>query len=407
MSGEKCGKITVQERSTLFRAVQKLKQARRQRQRERRQKRNEARLEQERRALEDAIAKLEELRRDLESLNARAADFARSFKGIELPGPPQLPEVDEADAGAILAFLDANEVEVARYRSRLNEAMLNFHRGRAVGEGRDEVAEWYGSYAPAASRTAADNAAAAGNEVIRGRQGQQKELRRTVFENARKLMAEVDRKVAHVSDDLRGKLAAVLSAESHGEAQIAEARLKAAVRGELQRVEAEKVRRQKEQKRLQTDRVAALMAQSLEEMGYVVSGVDESAYTRDGQIIACNPEQPGHAVRLTMNAAGQQVRSNVVRLVERGTPAGSRKGEQEEDAKADRLWCHPEGIGRFRTELEKKGVGVEFARANPRGQPQLESVAIEDLIEASPSLDDHFSRARPQLRQRSRDARSR
>lgn len=407
MSGEKCGKITVQERSVLFRALQELDQARRDRQREREQRRNEARLERERQALASAKKQLKGLRDDLATLETRAADFVRNFNGIELPNPPQLPPVDEADAGAILAFVADNEATVARYRSELNEAMLKFRRNQAVGEGRDEVLEWYSTYAPTTSRIAGNVIGAANNEQLFGRQGQDEELRRTVFERARQLMAEVDGQVAHISDELRQKLESVLSAASHSKAQIAEAHLKVAVAAELKRVAAEKVRRQKEQQRLQTDRVAALMAQSLEEMGYVVSGVEESAYTEDHQIIACNPDQPDHAVRLTMDPANEQVRSNVVRLVEPGTASSTRTcALQEQDKEADKSWCNAQEIGRFRRELRDKGVDVPFYPTQPQGQQQIDYVSLEDVREASPSLDDHFNRERPELRQRSLDRRS-
>ncbi len=405
MSGEKCGKITVRERSALFRALQRLNQARQDRQRERERKRNEARLEREQQALASAKKQLQGLRDDLAALKTRAADFVKNFNGIELPNPPQLPSVDEADAGAILAFVADNETEVARYRSKLNEAMLKFRREKAVGEGRDEVLEWYSAYAPATSRTAGNVIGAANNEQLFGRQDQDEELRRTVFERARQLMAKVDGQVAHISDGLRQNLKSVLSAESHSEAQIAEAHLKAAISAELKRVAAEKVRRQKEQQHLQTDRVAALMAQSLEEMGYVVSGVDESAYTEDSQIIACNPDQPDHAVRLTMDPANEQVRSNVVRLVEPRTAFSTRTSEQQkQDKEADARWCNAQEIGRFREELKDQGVDVRFSPT--QGQQQIDYVSLEDVLEASPSLGDHFNRERPELQQRSLDRRS-
>ena len=268
-----------------------------------------------------------------------------------------------------------------------------------------KLLSWYSAYAPATSRTAGNIIGATNNEQLFGRQGQDKELRRTVFERARKLMAEIDGQVAHISDELRQTLKSVLSAESHSEAQIAEAHLKAAVSAELKRSAAEKVRRQEEQQHLQTDRVAALMAQSLEEMGYVVSGVDESAYTKDGQIIACNPQQPDHAVRLTMDPANEQVRSNVVRLVEQGTASSTSTSEQQkQDKEADAYWCNAQGIGRFRGELKDKGVDVRFSPT--QGQRQVDYVSIEDVLEASPSLGDHFNRERPELRQRSLDRRN-
>ena len=425
MSGEKCSKITVRERSVLFSALQALDQARRDRQRERERQRIAAQRERERQALASAKAQLKGLRDELAALNARAADYAKNFNGIELPPPPQLPSVAEADAGAILAFVAEHEAAVAGYRSKLNEAMLKFRRKQAIGKGRDEVAEWYRTYASATARTASTVIGSANNERLFGRQGQDEALRRLVFERARKLMAEVDGQVAHISDELRQKLESVLSAQSHSKALVAAAHLEAAVATELEHVKAEKVRRQKEQQarqkeqqRLQTDRVAALMAQSLEEMGYVVSGVDESAYTQNGQIIACNPEQPDYAVRLTMDRANEQVRSNVVRLVDPKTASSTRtaeqrekdqKRDQEQDQEADVSWCKYEGIGRFREKLIDKGVDVGFRSTQPQGQQQIAYVSIDDVCEASPSLDDHFNpkhREEEKLRQRSLDERS-
>ena len=440
MSGEKCSKITVRERSVLFSALQALDQARRDRQRERARQRDEAQRERERQriaaqrererqALASAKAQLKGLRDELAALNARAADYAKNFNGIEhSTSPPQLPSVAEADAGAILAFVAEHEAAVAGYRSKLNEAMLKFRRKQAIGKGRDEVAEWYRTYASATARTASTVIGSANNERLFGRQGQDEALRRLVFERARKLMAEVDGQVAHISDELRQKLESVLSAQSRNEALVAEAHLKAAVATELERVAAEKVRRQKEQQarqkeqqRLQTDRVAALMAQSLEEMGYVVSGVDESAYTQNGQIIACNPEQPDYAVRLTMDRANEQVRSNVVRLVDPKTDSSTRtaeqqkqdqKRDQEQDQEADVSWCKYEGIGRFREKLIDKGVDVGFRSTQPQDQQQIAYVSKDDVCEASPFLDDHFNRTKrrkdeeKELRQRSLDERS-
>ena len=405
MSGEKCSKFTVRDPNVFFRAFQSLNQVHRDRQLEREQKRNEARLERERQALKSARKQLQKLKDDLAVLETRRDDFVKNFNGIGLPDPLQLPSVNENDAGGILEFVTDNEAEVARYRSHLNKAILDFHRKRAVGEGRDAVLEWYSTYASATSRTAANVIGAANNEALFGRQGQDKALRRTVFERVRKLMAEVDGKVAHISDELHQKLESVLSAESHSEAQIAEAHLKVAVSAELKRVEAEKVHRQEEQKRLLMDRVAELMAQSLEEMGYVVSGVDESAYTEDRQIIACNNEQPDHAVRLTMDPANEQVRSNVVRLVEPGAASSTRTSEQQtQDKEADDSWCSPQAIGRFRKELQDKGVDVPFSPT--QAQRQIDYVSIEDVLEASPSLGDHFNRERPELRQRFLDRRN-
>ena len=110
-----------------------------------------------------------------------------------------------------------------------------------------------------------------------------------------------------------------------------------------------------------------------------------------------------------MDSANEQVRSNVVRLVQPGTASSTRtSAQQKQDKAADKSWCNPKGIGigRFRKELKGKGVEVSFSPTQPQGQQHIDSVSIEDVLEASPSLNDHFNRKRPELRQRSLDRRN-
>ena len=214
--------------------------------------------------------------------------------------------------------------------------------------------------------------------------------------------------MATVPEALRDQLEAVLTAASYPEAQVAKARLGALVEEELARNQEERERRSKEAERLRNDRVAALMAQSLEEMGYVVSGIDESAYTRDGEIIACHPDTTDHALRLTVDRDSSRVTSNVVRLVaseaeaEADTGAGAAE-RRCQDAEADRRWCNPldpQGIGAFRRKLGENGVEVNFARSRPDDAVRVGALAIDDLLDASPALRRHLRPERPALRQR-------
>ena len=243
-------------------------------------------------------------------------------------------------------------------------------------------------------------------EALRGRRAQDEELRRGLFESAREIMARLDDEVATVPEALREQLEAVLTAASYPETQVAKARLRALVEEELARNQEARERRSKEAERLRNDRVAALMAQSLEEMGYVVSGIDESAYTRDGEIIACHPDASDHALRLTVDRDSSRVTSNVVRLVESEAEAEAGAGGAErrrQDREADNRWCHPlepHGIGTFRRTLEQGGVEVSFTRTRADEAAQIGTVSIDDLIEASPSIEAHFRRERPALRQR-------
>ena len=364
-------------------------------------RREAARLERERKVLEAARSRLKTLKDELAALTGRAKEMAARFPGEEVPAPCELPAIDENDAGAILAMLSEAEAGLARYRSRLQESLLRLHRREAAAEGRDEVLAWYATYAPPAPRAAHGAVAAAHEETLRGRRAEDEELRRRLFENARKTMARLDGEVATVSEALREQVEAVLTAASYPEAQLAEARLSGLVDEELARNREERERRGKEAERLRNDRVAALMARSLEEMGYVVSGIDESAYTRNGEIIACHPDTSDHALRLTIDRDRSQVTSNIVRIVESGADAGAGAGERRrQDEEADERWCNPEGIGTFREKLEQNGVQVGFTPTRGDEAARIGTVSIDELLEASPSIEEHFRRERPALRQR-------
>ena len=356
--------------------------------RTRRASREAERARREREALQRAQSRLSEVSDAFEALKARATEIEEAYDGIELPGPPQFPEVDQKDAGAILASLTEAEAVVTAYRNGIGEALAEFHRNLAAGEGRDEVLEWYGSFAT--ERGAGSRLDRANNERLLGARAQDKELRRKLFEDARELMAQVEREVVDVSEELQLQLGVVLSAGSHSEALVAKARLKQLAEGEIERVRKKREQRQREQDDLlvdRMDRVAELMAMSLADMGYAVSGIEESAYVQDGQIIAHSTDHSDHALRLTIDRESKQVTSNVIRLADPAAVEGAydpTEEERDEDRAADEHWCRREGVGRFRDKLKKLGIEVNFRPTD--SSPGVEYVSRDDLSEASPTL---------------------
>ena len=398
MSGEKTGNIAVDDRTTLFAAWLEASRRRKEREEAQRRARNASRERKEREearrreqeALKRAADRLAELTEELAAIRARARDMRRTMAGIELPPEPELPEIPEIhrhDTGAILESLSGIESAIAGYRSDLNASMLDYSRTRAVAEGRDEALDWYGSFAartPPAAAVGFSN-----DEAPAGRQARADALRQGAFERARELMREVERRVADVSEDLREALAAMLNASSRPEMQVAEARLEQMVGAELRRVAEEEARRREELERLQTDRVAALMAESLAEMGYVVSNVHEAAYAQNGQIIACrrDPPRTGHAVRLTIDRETRQVTSNFIRIAGAGAPREPTDEQRARDEEAEGMWCGRDGIVRFEQELAARGVTVGF---RPNGAPGIEVVSAADVAAASPTLEEHL-----------------
>ena len=423
MSGEKCSTIEVSDRTTLFDAWRNASRERAQREEARRREREEreeterreweeqeeterrereeaerreraAQLEREaleREALERARGRLAALEAEFESLRDRASEMQTNMSGIELPAEPTLAGVNRDDTGAILESLSGIESTIAAYRSSLNASMLRYSRDRADDIGSDEVLDWYGSF------VAPQPGAAIGfanNEALAGREAQANELRRQTFERAREKMAEVERRVVHVSEELRGALEAVLNAPSLPDLRPAEARLESMVKQEIARADEEEARRHEELERLQTDRVAAVMAESLADMGYVVSNVYESAYTRDGQIFACRQDDRSgteHAVRLTIDRETRQVTSNVVRIVDADDPPTRSEKQREQDLKADSTWCDSNGIVRFEEKLKDRGVKVGFAS---NGSRPVGTVSAADVAAASPTLEAHLRAAR-------------
>ena len=389
MSGEKCSKIKVKNRTKLFVAWRDASRKRARREEARRQE-QAAQRAREREALEGARGRLAVLETEFESLRARASEMQKNMAPVELPAEPTLPEVNENDTGAILESLSRIESTIAEYRSGLNASMLRFSRDRAQGMGGDEVLDWYGSFVA----TPADAAIGfANNEALAGREAQTSELRRQAFERAREMMEEVEKKVVHVSEELRGALETVLNARSLADMRPAEARLESMVNEEIARADEEEAHRRDELERLQTDRVAAIMAESLAEMGYVVSNVYESAYTRDGQIFACRQDRVGveHAVRLSIDRETQQVTSNVVRIVDSDDPPARTEEQEEQDRTADASWCNPDGIVRFEKALDDRGVDVKFAQ---NGSRQVGTVSVADVAAASPTLEAHLRAGR-------------
>ena len=429
MSGEKCSEIEVSDRTTLFDAWQKGARERQERAaleqeervarerdervaRKRDEREDERRLAEfeaaqrarEQEALEGARGQLAELTSEFESLRARASEMQRNMDGIELPPGPALPEVNQNDTAAILAGLSGIETTIAGYRSRLNDSMLRYSRDRAAAEGRDEVLDWYGSFV---ATTPGATIGFANNEALAGREAQADELRRQAFERARDLMGTIEGRVVHVSEDLRQALEAVLNAPSHAEMRTAEAGLRLMVGRECERVDREQARRRSELERLQTDRVAAVMAESLAQMGYVVSNIYESAYTANGHIIACRRDRtaPEHAVRLTIDRETQQVTSNVVRVVDSDVAPVRTDEQEEQDREADAKWCDRDGIVRFEGELEARGVKVTF---KPNGARQVDTVSAAAVAAASPTLAEHLRAGGPRAAARQQpNARSR
>lgn len=402
MSGEKTGTIEVRDQSTLFDAWLKVSRARKAREDARRRGREEretterrdrdareAAQRREREALERAGARLAALTNELESLRARADDMRRRTDGVALPPEPELPEVDADDTGDILRSLARMESAIAGYRSRLNEAMLAYSRTRAAAEGRDEVLDWYGSFVTEMSDTALG---VSNHEALAGRHARADELRQRAFERARALMREVESRVVHVSEELRQALEAVLNASSFAEMRTGEAVLEVKVRQELERVAEEEARRRRELERLQTDRVAALMAESLVEMGYVVSNIYEAAYAENGQIIACrrDPPQTEHAVRLTIDRETREVTSNFLRIADAGGAPARTDERTARDEEAEAEWCGADGIVRFEDALEARGVKVAF---RPNGARRVETVSAADVAASSPTLEEHLRAA--------------
>lgn len=431
MSGEKCGKIKVADRRSLlesWRAAQaeerrrwaaeerrqraakteerrrRAAEEKRQRAAERKRQRAEAekarareREEREREMLMQARKRLQELEDDLNVLRDRASAMRQRFGDISLPSEPELPDVDCNDTVAILGNLPDIEHVIAAYRNALNASMLAAGGRRAAAEGRDEILEWYGSFVAKQFGTPAIGFA--GNEEVAGREAQTDELRRRAFERARMLMGEVEGRVIQVPEDLGRALEAVLDAASTAELREAEEGLKGKVQQVLQRVKMEEKAREKVRARLETDQVAALMAQALREMDYVVSEIHEAAYAENGQIFASRPGQSGHAVRLTINSEEQRVTSRIVRIEPGETTPLSREEQAvrvEADRQADEEWCSPEGVVRFEETLGARGVTVEFS---PAGKSGVDTVSVEDVTRASPSLAEHLQ---PQAAKRHR-----
>ena len=389
MSGEKCSRIEVADSTRLFDAV-------RDAYRSLKEKREREAREREQRALDEAKQQWSAVMTDLAAVRSQSSGIENEFPDVHFPDPPHLELQKQDDAAAVLQDVAEAERKVALYRQELNEAVISARCDRAAREGRDSILEWYRAQAAGTAGGAA--VGLPNDETWRGQQARDRELRQTTFEQAQELMSKLDGRITRTPAKIGQLLEAVGAATSRSDAMLMRNRLKTEVDLALEEVERRERQRKKAMEAMKLDRVAELMARSLEDMGYAVSGIEETAYVEDGHIIAYRPERPGHAVRLVVDRDTSEVTSNVVKLVESRKDALPGAMDQE-DREADDDWCNPDGIGRLARSLAAKGVSVHFTKAST-GQERIQAVAIDDLLEASPSLADHFEREDGQLRQR-------
>ena len=290
------------------------------------------------------------------------------------------------------------EADVALYQRTLTETVLSARRDRAAGEGKDEILEWYNAQAARTAR--GTTVSLSNNEAWQGLHAKDKELRRNTLERAREMMARLDGRVARIPAELGDRLDAVAAAASSQEAKTELQRLKAGVDETLQQAEERDRQRRKTIRAIQINRVAELMARSLEDMGYAVSGIGESAYAKGGHIVAYDPDQPNHAIRLTVDRETGKIASNLVKLMESETEAGFGSLD-ESDWQATREWCCPKRLGTLVRGLKDNGVSAAFSQ-DSRDAQTIESVPINELLNDSPSLARCFERDDRQLRQRER-----
>lgn len=411
MSGPKCGTVEVDWdslRETEAREAEELRRLEAQRERDEAQQARLARLrerearrqvreeERRRRAAEQAEAQRKQaleaynqVRAQLEMALQRRDEIEGRFPGIRLPGRPVIDALPASnDLAAIGAATARLRVQAREYQRAQDEALLRYQQEAAALNATAEMQAWLAQFRKRAIRTASDVIVALeSNALVCGQRDREARLKAYAVE-AKRLIECLGREETELPDALLGRLDEVFISVRDDQGQTALALLRQEVGAELSRREEDKGRSESErlaaEERNRRTRVADEICGVLEDMGYSVSGVDETVFAQDGQLYAWNKEWPEHVVRVELGAGGREITAAPLRIDEKGqqdTGTADAQQDKEADADFDAAWCEQQdgGIKEFKKRLKERKIGFRYTKAHKPGDLELGTVAEAGL----------------------------
>jgi hypothetical protein len=183
-----------------------------------------------------------------------------------------------------------------------------------------------------------------------------------------------------ISEASLGALADVLSAGSEPEAQAALFRLKDGLQADAQAAdqahraeekERAAARAEQERARRENDRqlVEATIRDALQDLGYHVGEVEETAVVKEGRLYFSRADWPKHAVQVTLDDQ-LAVRLEPVRVADDRQAQGPADLAEagKADVAFDGQWCSESGLGKLKERLRDRGMALPLqAEKQPRG----------------------------------------
>lgn len=324
-----------------------------------------------------ALETYNQVQAQLDAALAARGDFEQRFPGIDLPPRPEVDKLtSSADIDAIRMATERLRIQARDYQQNVDRVLMKHHQDAAAANATATMQSWSMQFRRRAIRRASDVIVALeSNSTINASREQAARL--TAYTNeAKRLIAILDTGNAEIPEQLLGRLDEVFASTSDHQGRAALELLK-------QEVVAEQARRADGERRLaqarqaiENQRKRALIADQisgiLEDMGYSVSGIDETAFVQDGQLYAWNKNSPAHALSVDLDSTGQGITVSPLRITgEHEQTSGAADAHQKKvaDTEFDTVWCNSGkgGIKEFKTRLKDRKIGFSYARKNKPG----------------------------------------
>lgn len=327
-------------------------------------------------ALVRALGFLRQQEAILDQLVARSDTLVGEFPGISLPEAPELTEYDSADLDSVRdASRDLRSV-INSYQQDQDKCLMSYHRRQAAREASQKLGDWANlSVRPA--RSAAEVLVFLDSELGPDKGVQKDATLLAMKQQFRPILNRLS-EIGLELDDTGTRIFNAL-AESN---RINEARKLLGQLGQSVDIQIDAYRREAEMKaQIEKERLRAAVsfqvANILENMGYEVSGLDETAFTRDGKLYAVKHAYPDHVMVFEVDKQTSTLITSPHRVVEENTTTDSKKREQG-DLEFDANWCE-EDVLVFKKAAAARGMGLKFRRTRNPGAtvlPELRASAL-------------------------------
>lgn len=333
------------------------------------------------------IALLDDYRRLYESFRngiAGRTELEAQYPGLKLPPAPELSELPSASMSEqeIREAREGLRESARKYQVEVDEAIAEYQR---TAETTHAMSAWVSSFKTRVARSASDmhqallsRSARADETALSARLGRMTGEALSILDQLAR-----DAGDAELSPQVMRCLEAVLAVQDEIEALVALQALREAVANQRQDLAelADRKRREQAQwergrERKQRALVARQVGRVLEDLGYEVSQITDSAFTRDGHVYAVSNEWPDHALRLEFDPTEDALVARTVRVVGEEEPARiGRSGNAEDDANFVKEWCSADGLGKMRELLKRRGIHTRFEQKHASGSAPLDRIA--------------------------------